>query len=63
MNNNNYYYYYYTKKNKHNTFGGEIYQSDFDRHTTMSEIAERILSDEHFDNQCRRNIIARDRNK
>lgn len=29
----------------HHTFGGLIYPSDFDRCTSMSDIADRIISD------------------
>lgn len=48
---------------KHNRFSGKIFPSDFDRHTTLSEVADRILSDQRFDEQCRRNILARDKVK
>lgn len=39
----------------HTTFGGKIYHSDFDRKTTLSEMAEKITSDRKFDQQCRKN--------
>lgn len=55
---------FYVKKDcKYNTFGGCVYPSDFDRHTLISEIADRIVTDWKFDNECRKNIISRDRNK
>lgn len=36
----------------HSTFGGMIYDGDFDGYTSMVTIAERILSDEKFDKYC-----------
>ena len=41
----------------HTTFGGTVYPSDFDRKTTLSEIASRIENDRKFNEQCRRNIL------
>lgn len=49
------------------TFGGIIYQSDFDTDhrynrknaKTVSSIAQRIMSDQRFDEQCKRNIEMR----
>lgn len=55
--------FYVEKDCKHNTFGGYIYPSDFDRRSSMSEIADRIIADWKFDNECRKNIISRNRNK
>lgn len=48
----------YFSRNNHNTFGGNIYDSDFntDCPTTLSSIAARIASDCRFDQQCKRNI-------
>ena len=48
--------YYVTEymKPDHSTFGGKIYESDFDGYTSISSIASRILSDRRFDNQCKR---------
>lgn len=55
---------FYVKKDcKHNTFGGCVYSNDFDKCRSMSEIAHRIIADWKFDNECRKNIISRDRNK
>ena len=50
---------YYTTRNykpNHSTFGGRIYDYDFYGHPTMSDIAERIMSDWKFDEKCRKNI-------
>lgn len=43
----------------HSTFGGIICASDFDRKTTLSDIASRIESDKKFNEQCRKNILNR----
>lgn len=40
----------------HSTFGGVIYDYDFDKPLTVSNIAARIISDWNFDKQCRKNI-------
>lgn len=54
--------FYETKKyNNHTHFGGLISPSDFDRETTMSDVIGHIISDMKFDNQCRKNILARRR--
>ncbi len=51
------------------TFGGVIYQSDFETDyrgkdsNNGSSIASRISSDLRFDEQCRKNIENRERNK
>ncbi len=53
----------------HSTFGGIIYQSDFETdyrgqdNNNGSSIAQRIVSDLKFDEQCRKNIENRERNK
>ena len=44
----------------HTTFGGRIYNGDYDAHTTMSDIAARIISDMRFDKECSRNISGRE---
>lgn len=45
----------------HSTFGGIIYLSDFDtNNSTSRNIAQRIVNDKNFDEQCRR--IIRNRN-
>ena len=59
---------------QHNTnptrFGGFIYDCDFatDINRTInsdseSHIIRRIVSDENFDEECRRNLLARNRQK
>lgn len=51
-----------TYRPNHNTFGGEVYQSDFcTEHKGARNIAERIISDLRFDEKCRRNILERER--
>lgn len=57
--------YYTTPSNykpDHTRFGGLISPSDFDRETTMSDVVGRIISDMKFDEQCRKNILARRKN-
>lgn len=39
----------------HNTFGGRIYECDFDGYTSINSIASRIFSDWRFDRQCKLN--------
>lgn len=59
---------------QHNTnptrFGGFIYDFDYttDANRTInsdseSHIVRRIVSDKRFDEECRRNLLARDRQK
>ena len=59
---------------QHNTnptrFGGFIYDYDFARDINRtinsdseSHIIRRIVSDENFDEECRRNLLARNRQK
>lgn len=43
----------------HSTFGGRIYEGDFDTYHSMSDIVSRIVSDQRFDEQCRKNTINR----
>ena len=53
----------YTSEN-HNTFGGTLYDSDFD--TTYSgthNIASRIAADMKFDKMCKKNYEAKTRKK
>ena len=48
----------------HNTFGGEIFQFDFNTsYEGTRNIAERIASEWRFDEQCRKNIEAKTRKK
>lgn len=45
----------------HSTFGGIIYSSDFNTNNlTSRNIAQRIVNDKNFDEQCKR--IIRNRN-
>ena len=41
-------------KPDHSTFGGEIYNYDFEGYVSMSDMAERIISDWKFDEKCRK---------
>ena len=53
----------YTSEN-HNTFGGTLYDSDFD--TTYSgthNIASRIAADMKFDKMCQKNYETKTRKK
>lgn len=47
----------------HSTFGMNIYKGDFDGWHSMSDIADRIISDWKFDKQCKRNAENRARSK
>ncbi len=40
----------------HSGFGGRVCAFDFNRRTTLSEAAERIMADRRFDQQCRKNV-------
>lgn len=57
--------YYTTTRNyaDHSTFGGYVYNYDFDGYNSLSSIAERIASDWKFDIRCKQNAENRDRNK
>lgn len=57
--------YYTTPSNyaDHTTFGGNIYNYDFEGYNSMSDIAVRIISDLKFDEQCRKNALNRDKSK
>ena len=50
-------------KQDYSTFGGVIYNYDFDGYVSMRDMAERIISDWKFDERCRKNVLNRDRNK
>lgn len=54
--------FYEDKYIDHTKFGGLVFQSDFDRKTTMSEVVGHIISDMKFDEQCRKNIKSRRKN-
>lgn len=55
--------YYTTTRNyaDHSTFGGLIYNYDFDGYNSLSSIAERIASDWKFDNTCKQNALNRNK--
>lgn len=50
-------------KPDHSTCSSIIYNYDFDGYVSMSDMAERIISDWKLDEQCRKNAENRDRNK
>ena len=41
-------------KPDHSTCGSKIYNYDFDGYVSMSDMAERIISDWKFDERCRK---------
>lgn len=47
---------YYVTKNYNTTFGGKIYNYDFDGYESMSDVANRIISDWKIDEKCRKNL-------
>lgn len=46
-------------KVNYSEYGGRICVSDFDKKTTLSDIASRIVCDQKFNEQCRKNILNR----
>ena len=50
---------YYGYKVDHSTYGGEIYKSDFE-YQSITDTANRIISERRTDNQYRKAAIARD---
>ena len=56
-------------KFNNNTFGGLIFPSDYNTdyrgkdNTRGSSIAQRIISDQKFDDRCRKNIEIKNRQK
>ena len=57
---------YYTTGNynvNHSTCGSKIYNYDFDGYVSITDMAERIISDWKFDDDCKKNAESRDRNK
>ena len=50
-------------KSNHSTCGSVIYNYDFDGYVSMSDMAERIISDWKFDEDCKKNAENRNRNK
>ena len=57
--------YYRTGNHKpdHSTCGSVIYNYDFDGYVSMSDMAERIISDWKFDEERRKDVLNRNRNK
>lgn len=47
----------------YSNYGGRIYNGDYDNYHSMSDMARRIALDLKFDEQCRKNTIARDENQ
>ena len=47
----------------HNTYRGELTLFDFEGHHTLSTMADRIMRDLRFDEQCRKNCESRERMK
>ena len=55
---------YYTTENyrtDHSTCGSKIYNYDFDDYVSITDMAERIISDWKFDEQRRKDIETRKR--
>ena len=49
--------------NPHYTYGGRVYEYDFDGYNSMADIAARIETDRKFDKQCEKNAKLRDQGK
>ena len=56
---------YYTPSNyaDYSTFGGNVYNYDYEGYNSISDIAARIISDWKFDERCKLNTENRDKNK
>ena len=50
-------------KPDHSTCGSQIYNYDFDGYVSISDMAERIISDWKFDEERRKDVLNRNRNK
>ena len=50
-------------KPDHSTCGSVIYNYDFDGYVSMRDMAERIISDWKFDEERRKDVSNRNRNK
>ena len=48
-------YYSTPSKPDRSTFGGNVYNYDFDGYNSISDITSRIISDWRFDEKCRKN--------
>ena len=44
---------YTPNKPDHSTYGGSIYNYDFDGYNSVSDIASRIVTDWKFDEKCK----------
>ena len=57
--------YYRTENYKpdYSTCGSVIYNYDFDGYVSMADMAESIISDWKFDEDCKKNAENRDRKK
>lgn len=47
----------------HTSFGGLIYPSDYDRETTLSDMARRIAADNRFERMLMTNTTMRNRKR
>ena len=57
---------YYKTENyekDYSTCGSVIYNYDFDGYVSMTSMAERIISDWKFDEERRKDVLNRNRNK
>ena len=55
--------YYTTSSNyaDHSTFGGTVYNYDFDGYNSIKDIASRIMADKRFDEQCKKSLEQRNK--
>ena len=51
-----------SREELHMKFGGQVYNSDFDRHTYLSDISDRIEADNKFDRFVKPIILTRKSN-
>ena len=50
-------------KPDHTTFGGAVYNYDFEGYVSIGDMISRILSDRRFDKKCKENIKSKNRKK
>ena len=50
-------------KPDYTTFGGVVYNYDFEGYVSISDAISRILSDRKFDKKCEENIKCKNRKK
>ena len=55
--------FYLYGKDTSSYFSGRIYESDFNGHTSLTDMAARIASDWRFDSTCRLQAEIRDRKR